>query len=99
VGVVIAALLFATLSQGGLAVNALVPKQMVDVLTAVVIIAVATAVPEVRRALAAARRRPAPGTGNGDQGTDRREAGMGNGEQEIMNPGPSSQYPIPGSQP
>ena len=56
VGVVIAALLFATLSQGGLAVNALVPKQMVDVLTAVVIIAVATAVPEVRRALAASRR-------------------------------------------
>src|SRR5205085_10400541 len=55
VGVVIAALLFATLSQGGLAVNALVPKQMVDVLTAVVIIAVATAVPEVRRALAWAR--------------------------------------------
>lgn len=65
VGVVIAALLFATLSQGGLAVNALVPKQMVDVLTAVVIIAVATAVPEVRRALAAARREP--GTGNGEQ--------------------------------
>lgn len=50
-GVVIAALLFATLSQGGLAVNALVPKQMVDVLTAVVIIAVATAVPEVQRML------------------------------------------------
>jgi len=48
-GVVIAALLFATLSQGGLAVNAIVPKQMVDVLTAVVIIAVATAVPEVQR--------------------------------------------------
>jgi len=58
-------LLFATLSQGGLAVNALVPKQMVDVLTAVVIIAVATAVPEVRRALAAARREP--GTGNREQ--------------------------------
>ena len=54
-GIVIAALLFATLSQGGLAVNALVPKQMVDVLTAVVIIAVATAVPEVRRAIAASR--------------------------------------------
>ena len=65
VGVVIAALLFATLSQGGLAVNALVPKQMVDVLTAVVIFAVATAVPEVRRALAAARREP--GTGNREQ--------------------------------
>ncbi len=48
-GVVLAAMLFAVLSQGGLAVNALVPKQMVDVLTAVVIIAVAVTVPEVRR--------------------------------------------------
>jgi simple sugar transport system permease protein len=56
-GVVLAALLFATLSQGGLAVNALVPKQMVDVLQAVVILAVATSVPEVRRALRAAARR------------------------------------------
>jgi ABC-type uncharacterized transport system permease subunit len=55
VGIVIAAILFATLSQGGLAVNALVPKQMVDVLQAVVIISMATAVPEVRRALAALR--------------------------------------------
>jgi len=53
VGIVIAAMLFATLSQGGLAVNALVPKQMVDVLQAVVIISMATAVPEVRRALLA----------------------------------------------
>ena len=51
-GIVLAALLFATLSQGGLAVNALVPKQMVDVLQAVVILAVATSVPEVRRLLA-----------------------------------------------
>lgn len=60
VGVVLAALLFATLSQGGLAVNALVPKQLVDVLTAIVIIAVATAVPEVQRMLhAAAGRKPA----------------------------------------
>jgi simple sugar transport system permease protein len=50
-GVVIAALLFATLSQGGLAVNALVPKQMVEVLQAVVILAVATAVPGVKAAL------------------------------------------------
>jgi len=57
-GVILAALLFATLSQGGLAVNALVPKQMVDVLQAVVILAVATTVPEVRRLLRAARRRP-----------------------------------------
>jgi simple sugar transport system permease protein len=85
VGVIIAALLFATLSQGGLAVNALVPKQMVDVLTAVVIIAVATAVPEVRRALAASRRR---------------EPGPGTREPEItFNPGPSSQFPVPGSEP
>jgi simple sugar transport system permease protein len=53
-GVIVAAFLFATLSQGGLAVNALVPKQMVDVLTAVVIIAVATSVPEVRRLLRSA---------------------------------------------
>jgi ABC-type uncharacterized transport system permease subunit len=51
VGIGLAALLFATLSQGGLAVNALVPKQMVDVLQAVVILAVATSVPEVRRLL------------------------------------------------
>jgi general nucleoside transport system permease protein len=56
VGIVLAALLFATLSQGGLAVNALVPKQMVDVLQAVVILAVATSVPEVRRLLRGARR-------------------------------------------
>jgi ABC-type uncharacterized transport system permease subunit len=56
VGIVLAALLFATLSQGGLAVNALVPKQMVDVLQAVVILAVATSVPEVRRLLRNARR-------------------------------------------
>ena len=56
VGIVVAALLFATLSQGGLAVNALVPKQMVDVLQAVVILAVATSVPEVRRLLRGVRR-------------------------------------------
>jgi simple sugar transport system permease protein len=55
-GIVLAALLFATLSQGGLAVNALVPKQMVDVLQAVVILAVSTSVPEVRRLLRGARR-------------------------------------------
>jgi simple sugar transport system permease protein len=56
VGVMLAALLFATISQGGLAVNALVPKQIVDVLQAVVIIAVAASVPEVRRVLRAYRR-------------------------------------------
>ena len=54
-GVVLAALLFATISQGGLAVNALVPKEFVDVLQAVVIIAVASSVPEVRQLLRARR--------------------------------------------
>ena len=52
-GVVLAALLFATISQGGLAVNAIVPKEFVDVLQAVVIIAVAASVPGVRRLLRA----------------------------------------------
>lgn len=51
IGVVLAALVFATMSQGGLAVNAMVPKQIFDVLQAVVIIAVAASVPEVRRVL------------------------------------------------
>jgi simple sugar transport system permease protein len=55
-GIILASLLFATLSQGGLAVNALVPKQMVEVLQAVVILAVATSVPEVERILNAMRR-------------------------------------------
>jgi general nucleoside transport system permease protein len=54
-GVVLAALLFATISQGGLAVNALVPKEFVDVLQAVVIIAVAASVPEVRNLLRSRR--------------------------------------------
>lgn len=57
-GVLLAALFFATLSQGGLAVNAFVPKQMVDVLQGVVIIAIAASVPEVRRLLLGARKRP-----------------------------------------
>jgi simple sugar transport system permease protein len=51
IGVVLAALFFATLSQGGLAINAMVPKQIVEVLQGIVILAVATAVPEVRRLL------------------------------------------------
>ena len=59
-GVVIAALFFATLSQGGLAINAMVPKQIVEVLQGIVILAVASSVPEVRRlVLQAAARRPA----------------------------------------
>jgi simple sugar transport system permease protein len=60
-GVLLAALFFATLSQGGLAVNAFVPKQLVDVLQGVVIIAIAASVPEVRRILLGSRKRaPAP---------------------------------------
>ncbi len=55
-GVVLAALFFATLSQGGLAIHAFVPKQMVDVLQGVVILAVAMSVPEVRTALRRARK-------------------------------------------
>ena len=55
IGVVLAALVFATISQGGLAVNAVVPKHIVDVLQAVVIIAVAASVPGVRAALRKAR--------------------------------------------
>jgi simple sugar transport system permease protein len=54
IGILLSALLFATLSQGGLAVNALVPKQLTDILTAVVILSVATAVPEVQRQIRAA---------------------------------------------
>jgi simple sugar transport system permease protein len=50
-GIILASVFFATLSQGGLAINALVPKTMVDVLQGAVIIAVAASVPEVRRVL------------------------------------------------
>ena len=55
-GVVAAALLFATLSQGGLAIHAAVPKQLVEVLQAVVILAMAATAPEVKRLLLKARR-------------------------------------------
>jgi simple sugar transport system permease protein len=48
-GVIASALLFGTLSQGALAVNAVVPKEIVDVLMAVIIFAVAAASPAVRR--------------------------------------------------
>lgn len=58
-GVILAALLFATLSQGGLAIHALVPKEIVDVLQAIVIIAMAVSVPEVRRLLSLAPREAA----------------------------------------
>ncbi len=50
-GIIVAALLFGTLSQGGLAVNAQVPRELIDVLSALVILVVATASPELRRLL------------------------------------------------
>ena len=50
-GVLLASLLFATLSQGGLAIHAAVPKQLVEVLQATVILAMAATAPEVRRLL------------------------------------------------
>jgi ABC-type uncharacterized transport system permease subunit len=56
-GVLVAAFFFATLSQGGLAIHAFVPKQMMDVLQGVVILAVAVSVPEVRSILRSARKR------------------------------------------
>jgi ABC-type uncharacterized transport system permease subunit len=56
-GVLVAAFFFATLSQGGLAIHAFVPKQMMDVLQGVVILAVAVSVPEDRRILRGARKR------------------------------------------
>ncbi len=55
-GVVLAALFFATLSQGGLAINALVPRTLVEVLEGIVILAVVMAVPEIRRLLRDAAR-------------------------------------------
>jgi simple sugar transport system permease protein len=57
IGVLVAAFFFATLSQGGLAIHAFVPKQMMDVLQGVVIIAVAMSVPEVTRVLRGAHKR------------------------------------------
>jgi simple sugar transport system permease protein len=59
VGVLMAAFFFAVLSQGGLAIHAFVPKQMVEVLQGAVILAVAVSVPVVTRALIRARRVPA----------------------------------------
>ncbi len=50
-GVVLAALLFGTLSQGALAINALVPKEIVEILQAVIILAVVASNEEVRAIL------------------------------------------------
>ena len=50
-GVIIAAFLFGMLSQGGLVINAVVPKELVDILQAIVIICVVASNYEVRRML------------------------------------------------
>lgn len=50
-GLILAALLFGTLQQGGLALNAHVPKELMDVLQGVVICAVALADTKIRSAL------------------------------------------------
>lgn len=52
VGLILAALLFGTLQQGGLALNAHVPKELMDVLQGVVIVAVALADTNLRASLA-----------------------------------------------
>jgi simple sugar transport system permease protein len=51
VGIVLAALLFSTLSQGGLVINAMVPKEIVNILQAVIILSVVAASSEVRAIL------------------------------------------------
>ncbi len=51
-GVVAAALLISTLQHGGLAASELVPRDLIDVLQAVIILAVAASSAEVRRLLA-----------------------------------------------
>jgi simple sugar transport system permease protein len=58
VGLVLAALLFGTLQQGGLAINAHVPMEVMDVIQGVVIASVALADARVRAALSRAVRGP-----------------------------------------
>lgn len=82
IGVAIAALFFATLSQGGLAINAMVPKQMVEVLQGLVILAVAASVPEVQRLVrqAAGARKAAAARGTGHGKGPATDAGATEGE-------------------
>jgi ABC-type uncharacterized transport system permease subunit len=59
-GIVVAAFLFATLSHGGLEVSERVPKELVQVLQAVIILAVAASVAYSFRARARSATAPAP---------------------------------------
>ncbi len=61
VGLILAALLFGTLQQGGLAINAHVPMEVMDVLQGVIIVAVALADARVRSAIGITRRASASG--------------------------------------
>ena len=58
IGLVLAALLFGTLQQGGLVINAHVPMELMDVIMGVVIASVALADTRIRASLARAVRRP-----------------------------------------
>jgi simple sugar transport system permease protein len=60
-GIVVAALLFGTLSHGGLEVSERVPKQLVEILQAVIILAVAVAAAYAHRARARGEAAPADG--------------------------------------
>lgn len=62
-GIVIAALLFGTLSHGGLEVSERVPKELVEILRAVIILAVAVATAFALRARARTRVDDPPATG------------------------------------
>jgi simple sugar transport system permease protein len=57
-GLILSALFFGTMQQGGLALNAFVPKELMDLLQGVVIIAVALADARLRAAAFAPIRRP-----------------------------------------
>lgn len=94
-GVLGAALLFGTLSQGGLAVNALCPRELMDVLSAVMILAVATFTPEVRRLIA---RLPAlVPSGARPTGTDDPAASSASTADRSTSPRP--QPPLPAQRP
>jgi ABC-type uncharacterized transport system permease subunit len=80
-GIVIAALFFATLSQGGLAINAMVPKQVVEVLQGIVILAVASSVPEVRRLVRKAAGSRRSTTGGMPTATEEMRAAIQSGDQ------------------
>jgi simple sugar transport system permease protein len=57
VGIVLAAFLFGLLSHGGLVINRLVPKELVDILQAVVILTVVSSTVVVRALLARAQKK------------------------------------------